>query len=317
MAKNTQNTQNTAQTQNNQIVTPMETMQSASTGIFSTDTLLADCETEVAGDVVEYRLTLKGKGDTEDCTITDQKAIEAIKGIQLADKLEKYVSFRKGAFLVQLVDSTFMKNNDIKSVAQLAKNYELGVETSTANALETVARRLCVSFDNDGKLHLADESLPVLSFWHYSQVISLVTQDSTGNWNYDSIKDFFKVAQVTPIMSQKRLKELFNEYRNGRLTGKVALPDSVTEKANKDAKRVEEAEAQKRKAEEAKRVVSATVALEKAEDFTSKQAVALSALDALTECLQAIGVEYDASDLRGLIADAEPPKATPKDKDEE
>lgn len=294
-----------------------ESASNFSAEMFTADSLLSECGTLVKAkdgtEVMEYSLRLKGKGETEDCTITDSAAIAAIKGIQAADKLEKYAAYRKGGFLVQLVDSRFMRDNEIKSVSQLAANYELGVETSTSNALENVARRLGVSFDENGNLHFADDSLPKLSFWHYSQIISLVTEDSAGAYNYDSLKDFLTAANVSPIMSQKRLKELFNDYRNGRLESKVALPDSVTEKAKKDAERVEKAEKERQKAEEAKRIVSASVALEKAESFTDKQDVALSALKALVDCLRVLGINADENEsidnLRLSIVSAEPPKA--------
>lgn len=293
-----------------------------STTMFSTDSLLSDCgtlvKTENGSEIMQYSYKLSGKGETEDYILTDPIAIEAIKGIQAADKLEKYSSYRKGAFLVQLVDSRFMKDNEIKSVSQLANNYELGVETSTSNALENVARKLGVYFDEYNNMHFADDELPRLSFWHYSQIISLVTDNENGGYSYDSLKDFLAVAHVSPIMSQKRLKELFNDYRNGRLAGSlVALPDSVTEKARKDAERVAKAENEKRKAEDAKRLVSASVALEKAEDFNSKQAVALSALDALCQCLEAIGIkDLGVIDkIREDIVNVEAPKAVLKEKE--
>lgn len=338
MSKNTK----TNATDNQKVAT--STAYGITADMFTDDKLLADVPSvtqnaDGGAEVIEYRMTLKGKGETADYTLTDPAAIKAIKGIQAADALEKYAAYRKGTFLVALVDSPFMKNNEVASVAKLAANYELGVETSTANALENVCRRLGVTFDENNDMHFADDTLPKLSFWHYSQIISLVTDSETGGYKYDSLKDFLRVAQVSPIMSQKKLKELFNDYRNGRLKGAtVELPDNVTEKARKDAERVAKAESEKKRAEDAKRIVSASVALEKAEDFTSKQAVALSAVDAVVECVKSIGItpaesvpaisaltvdgnfDGDISDimsflfyhLRESICHANPPTATPK-----
>lgn len=288
------------------------TMSTFAPNTFTSDNLLSDVESvvsEIGGnDVIEYKLRLVGKGDTEDYILTDLTAIEAIKGIQAADKLEKYATYRKGAYLVQLIDSPFMKDNELKSVSALAAKYELGVETSTANALESVARKLGVTFDENGTMSFADSELPMLSFWHYSQVISLVTQDEHGNFDYTCLKEFFRLAHVSPIMSQKTLKERFNDYRNGRMEGATAkLPDSVTEKAKKDAERIAQAEKEKQERENAKKIVSASIALEKAESFENKQAVALSALDALAECMGAIGISTAATffdDIREMIVDA-------------
>lgn len=318
MSKNTKNNASVNAQQASAEKVEASTAYGITADMFTDDKLLSDVtaiahKADGGAEVVEYQLLLKGKGDVADYMLTDVSAIKAIKGIQESDKLEKYAAYRKGSFLVQLVDSPFMRDNDVKSISELAKNYELGVETSTANALESVSRKLGVTFDENNNLHFADADLPQLSFWHYSQIISLVTENESGGYKYDSLKDFLRVAHVSPIMSQKKLKEMFNDYRNGRLEGSaVALPDSVTEKARKDAERAQKAEDEKRKAEDAKRVVSASVALEKAESFENKQAVALSAVDALKECLAAIGIDYDMSEMREVICNAEPPKATAK-----
>lgn len=289
---------------------------------FSTESMLKDYERVTKLDdgteVVSYSMNVDiidekvGSGVME---ITDASAIEAIVGLRNSEKLEKWASYRKGAYLVQLVDSSFMKDNDVKSVERLAKMINLGVEGSSANSLENVARKLGVAFDDNGNLSFADKDLPLLSFWHYNNIISLITQNDDGSYNYDSIKDFLRVANVTPLMSQKRLKELFNDYRNGRLSGSVALPDKVIEKATKEAKRMAE---MKEKAEKAKATVSAKTAIDNAKSFIEKKAVALSALEALKECIENIGepIDIDFDSIRAAIVEVEEtiPTATVKEK---
>ena len=289
---------------------------------FSKDSILKEYEKvtklENGSEVVSYSMSVDiidekvGSGVME---ITDASAIEAIVGLRNSEKLEKWASYRKGAYLVQLVDSSFMKDNDVKSVERLAKMINLGVEGSSANSLENVARKLGVSFDENGNLSFADSELPLLSFWHYNNIISLVTQNDDGSYNYDSMKDFLKVANVTPLMSQKRLKELFNDYRNGRLSGSVALPDKVSEKASKDAKRIAE---MKEKAEKAKATVSAKSAIDNAKTFMERKAVALSALEALQQCVENIGeaIDIDFDSIRLAIVELEEtlPTATVKEK---
>ena len=289
---------------------------------FSKDSILKEYEKvtklENGSEVVSYSMSVDiidekvGSGVME---ITDASAIEAIVGLRNSEKLEKWASYRKGAYLVQLVDSSFMKDNDVKSVERLAKMINLGVEGSSANSLENVARKLGVTFDDNGNLSFADSELPLLSFWHYNNIISLITQNDDGSYNYDSMKDFLRVANVTPLMSQKRLKELFNDYRNGRLSGSVALPDKVSEKATKDAKRIAE---MKEKAEKAKATVSAKTAIDNAKSFMEKKAVALSALEALQQCIENIGeaIEIDFDSIRLAIVELEEtvPTATVKEK---
>ena len=289
---------------------------------FSKDSILKEYEKvtklENGSEVVSYSMSVDiidekvGSGVME---ITDASAIEAIVGLRNSEKLEKWASYRKGAYLVQLVDSSFMKDNDVKSVERLAKMINLGVEGSSANSLENVARKLGVAFDDNGNLSFADSELPLLSFWHYNNIISLITQNEDGSYNYDSIKDFLKVANVTPLMSQKRLKELFNDYRNGRLSGSVALPDKVSEKASKDAKRIAE---MKEKAEKAKATVSAKSAIDNAKSFMEKKAVALSALEALQQCVENIGetidIDFDAIRLAIVEVEETIPTATVKEK---
>lgn len=290
---------------------------------FTTDSLLSSYQKDVAtnengNSVVKYEMILQGKGDVQDYTLTDQMAIAAIEGIRQADKLEKYASYRKGAFLVQLVDSPFMRDNQVASISELAKNYELGVETSTANALESVSRKLGVSFDELGNMHFADDTLPQLSFWHYSQIVSLVQAKENGGYDYSNLHEFLELAHVSPLMSQKRLKELFNDYRNGRIEGQqLALPDSVTEKAKKDAERVAKAEKEKKSAEDAKKIVSAKVAIDLAQSFVDKQSVAISAVQALRDCLTEIGVDFDLTEIMSAIASAKAPQATPVSKTNE
>lgn len=289
---------------------------------FSKDSILKEYEKvtklENGSEVVSYSMSVDiidekvGSGVME---ITDASAIEAIVGLRNSEKLEKWASYRKGAYLVQLVDSSFMKDNDVKSVERLAKMINLGVEGSSANSLENVARKLGVTFDDNGNLSFADSELPLLSFWHYNNIISLITQNDDGSYNYDSLKDFLKVANVTPLMSQKRLKELFNDYRNGRLSGSVALPDKVSEKASKDAKRIAE---MKEKAEKAKATVSAKSAIDNAKTFMERKAVALSALEALQQCVENIGesIDIDFDSIRLAIVELEEtvPSATVKEK---
>lgn len=289
---------------------------------FSKDSILKEYEKvtklENGSEVVSYSMSVDiidekvGSGVME---ITDASAIEAIVGLRNSEKLEKWASYRKGAYLVQLVDSSFMKDNDVKSVERLAKMINLGVEGSSANSLENVARKLGVSFDENGNLSFSDADLPLLSFWHYNNIISLITQNEDGSYNYDSMKDFLRVANVTPLMSQKRLKELFNDYRNGRLSGSVALPDKVSEKASKDAKRIAE---MKEKAEKAKATVSAKSAIDNAKTFMERKAVALSALEALQQCVENIGeaIDIDFDSIRLAIVEVEEtiPTATVKEK---
>ena len=289
---------------------------------FSKESILKDYEKvtklENGSEVVSYSMSVDiidekvGSGVME---ITDASAIEAIVGLRNSEKLEKWASYRKGAYLVQLVDSSFMKDNDVKSVERLAKMINLGVEGSSANSLENVARKLGVTFDDNGNLSFSDSDLPLLSFWHYNNIISLITQNDDGSYNYDSLKDFLKVANVTPLMSQKRLKELFNDYRNGRLSGSVALPDKVSEKASKDAKRIAE---MKEKAEKAKATVSAKSAIDNAKTFMERKAVALSALEALQQCVENIGetIDIDFDSIRLAIVEVEEtvPTATVKEK---
>ena len=313
---------------NNETMTQTTEVQASATqpvfaGVtFSTESMLKDYERVTKLDdgteVVSYSMNVDiidekvGSGVME---ITDASAIEAIVGLRNSEKLEKWASYRKGAYLVQLVDSSFMKDNDVKSVERLAKMINLGVEGSSANSLENVARKLGVQFDDNGNLSFADSELPLLSFWHYNNIISLITQNDDGSYNYDSIKDFLRVANVTPLMSQKRLKELFNDYRNGRLSGSVALPDKVSEKATKDAKRMAE---MKEKAEKAKATVSAKTAIDNAKSFIEKKAVALSALEALKECVDNIGepIDIDFDSIRAAIVEVEEtiPVATVKEK---
>lgn len=289
---------------------------------FSKESILKDYEKvtklENGSEVVSYSMSVDiideklGSGSME---ITDASAIEAIVGLRNSEKLEKWASYRKGAYLVQLVNSSFMQDNDVKSVERLAKMINLGVEGSSANSLENVARKLGVTFDDNGNLSFADRELPLLSFWHYNNIISLITQNEDGSYNYDSLKDFLKVANVTPLMSQKRLKELFNDYRNGRLSGSVALPDKVSEKASKDAKRMAE---MKEKAEKAKATVSAKSAIDNAKTFMERKAVALSALEALQQCVENIGetidIDFDAIRLAIVELEETVPTATVKEK---
>lgn len=289
---------------------------------FSKESILKDYEKvtklENGSEVVSYSMSVDiideklGSGSME---ITDASAIEAIVGLRNSEKLEKWASYRKGAYLVQLVNSSFMQDNDVKSVERLAKMINLGVEGSSANSLENVARKLGVTFDDNGNLSFADSDLPLLSFWHYNNIISLIIQNEDGSYNYDSLKDFLKVANVTPLMSQKRLKELFNDYRNGRLSGSVALPDKVSEKASKDAKRMAE---MKEKAEKAKATVSAKSAIDNAKTFMERKAVALSALEALQQCVENIGevIDIDFDSIRLAIVELEEtvPTATVKEK---
>lgn len=305
-----------SKTKNEVMATTNNAMTATFAGVtFNTDAILAPYMSEENG-VISYNMeveVLDDKLGVSSMSITDSHAIEAIIGIRNSEKLEKWSAYRKGAYLVQLVDSSFMKDNDISSVERLAKTINLGIEGSSANSMENVARKLGVAFDVNGNLSFADDTLPLLPFWHYNNIISLVTDKGDGTYNYDSLKDFLKVANVSPLMSQKRVKELFNDYRNGRLGNLVAIPDKVSEKAKADAKRAAE---NKAKAEKAKATVSAKTAIDNAETFTEKQAVALSALEAFKQCIENMGtvLEIDFDTIRTLIVNAEEvkPTATPK-----
>ena len=117
-------------------------------------------------EVVSYRMEvpiISGDNKGQLMAITDRTAIEAIEGIKVCQKLDKWISYKQGAYLVQLADSSFMQANEIGSINKLAQLIDLGVEMSTSNALETVARRLEVTFDDKGNLIIPD-NLPLLSF---------------------------------------------------------------------------------------------------------------------------------------------------------
>lgn len=328
--KNTQNTQNAMQEQNAQnAIQPYNPDSVKDTGIkggitFDKETILSQFATttiaENGQEVTSYKMVLdvleKDKLEVDKLEITDASAIEAIVGLQNADKLEKWSAYRKGAYLVQLANSSFMGSSDkIKSVEHLAKSVNIGVEGSSANALESVSRRLGVRFEN-GELHFADDTLPVLPFWHYNNIISLVTYDDDKQaYDYSALKAFIAKYSVSALMSQKRLKECFNEYRYD--TANLNLPDKVREKADKDKqnadKRKEKADAAQRQAEEAKSKVSAKLALENAKDFRTRKAVTLTALDALIDCVTSLkisevyeGLVYDCiSQLREMITECE------------
>lgn len=226
-------------------------------------------------------------------TTSNADVIESIVGLQNADKLEKWSAYRKGYYLVKLASTSFGEKQNCKSIKAIADKFQIGVDGSTANSLESVARRLGVYFDEAGILHFADDTLPRLSFWAYNNIISLVTENEAGaetTYNYDSLKDFIARSEITPLTSQKVVKELFNLYRNGKLNNEIALPDSVAERAEKDRKVKEEREAKKQEAEKAKAIVSARVAIENAKSFQEKQAVALSALKALQDCMEELAI---------------------------
>lgn len=264
---------------------------------FNTDAILAQyqhVEKDSQGnEVITYSMSVNGVGEHagETFDINDRHAIEAIVGLRNTQALDKWLSYRQGAYLMQLVDSPFMKNNEIKSVAKLADTIDLGVETSTSNALESVSRKLGVNFDDNGNLHLAD-GLPLLSFWTYSNIISLVVETDDG-YDRTHLIDFIKKCNVTPLMSQKKVKELFKDYKDGKIGESMSLPDKMAEKLKKEKEAKEKQSAEKEKAKQIAESASAYVTnrMASAENFMEKQAIILDLIDSLWQSIDSISEE--------------------------
>lgn len=264
---------------------------------FNTDAILSQyqhVEKDSQGnEVITYSMSVNGVGEHagETFDINDRHAIEAIVGLRNTQALDKWLSYRQGAYLMQLVDSPFMRNNEIKSVAKLADTIDLGVETSTSNALESVSRKLGVNFDANGNLHLAD-ALPLLSFWTYSNIISLVVETDNG-YDRSHLIDFIKKCNVTPLMSQKKVKELFKDYKDGKIGESMSLPDKMAEKLKKEKEVKEKQSAEKEKAKQIAESASAYVTnrMASAENFMEKQAIILDLIDSLWQSIDSISEE--------------------------
>lgn len=280
---------------NNENVTVLTTSMGEFSGIsFNTDTILEKYTVVTTDDqgqeIISYRMTVNGIGEHlgESWDITDRNAIESIEGLRNTQALDKWLSYRQGAYLMQLVDSSFMKDNEIKSVSKLADMIDLGVETSTSNALESVSRKLGVTFDNNGNLHLAD-GLPLLSFWTYSNIISLVVESEDG-YDRSHLVDFIQKCNVTPLMSQKRVKEIFKDYKAGKIGGTMVLPDKLADKVKKEEDTRRKAEEEKKKAEEIKNSATAYTAsrMETAKNFMERKAVVLDMIQGLFDAIASI-----------------------------
>lgn len=280
---------------NNENVTVLTTSMGEFSGIsFNTDTILEKYTVVTTDDqgqeIISYRMTVNGIGEHlgESWDITDRNAIESIEGLRNTQALDKWLSYRQGAYLMQLVDSSFMKDNEIKSVSKLADMIDLGVETSTSNALESVSRKLGVTFDNNGNLHLAD-GLPLLSFWTYSNIISLVVESEDG-YDRSHLVDFIQKCNVTPLMSQKRVKEIFKDYKAGKIGGTMVLPDKLADKVKKEEDTRRKVEEEKKKAEEIKNSATAYTAsrMETAKNFMERKAVVLDMIQGLFDAIASI-----------------------------
>ena len=267
---------------------------------FSEDDLLKNyivhTKTADGQEVVSYRMEvpiISGDNKGQLMAITDRTAIEAIEGIKVCQKLDKWISYKQGAYLVQLADSSFMQANEIGSINKLAQLIDLGVEMSTSNALETVARRLEVSFDDKGNLIIPD-NLPLLSFWTYSNIISLVDKDAMPNGHYDRthLIDFITKCNVTPLMSQKRVKELFKKYKSGEIEDCLQLPQNIIDEEKKRSEAKDKQEKEKKKADEIAKSAKAyaTDRMSNAKTFTEKKVVVLDLIATLADSL------YELSD---------------------
>ena len=247
-------------------------------------------------EVVSYRMEvpiISGDNKGQLMAITDRTAIEAIEGIKVCQKLDKWISYKQGAYLVQLADSSFMQANEIGSINKLAQLIDLGVEMSTSNALETVARRLEVTFDDKGNLIIPD-NLPLLSFWTYSNIISLVDKEPMTNGHYDRthLVDFITKCNVTPLMSQKRVKELFKKYKSGEIEDCLELPQNIIDEEKKRSDAKDKQEKEKKKADEIAKSAKAYASdrMSNAKTFTEKKVVVLDLIGTLADSL------YELSD---------------------
>ena len=242
-------------------------------------------------EVVSYRMEvpiISGDNKGQLMAITDRTAIEAIEGIKVCQKLDKWISYKQGAYLVQLADSSFMQANEIGSINKLAQLIDLGVEMSTSNALETVARRLEVTFDEKGNLIIPD-NLPLLSFWTYSNIISLVDKEPMTNGHYDRthLIDFITKCNVTPLMSQKRVKELFKKYKSGEIEDCLELPQNIIDEEKKRADAKDKQEKEKKKADDIAKSAKAYASdrMSNAKTFTEKKVIVLDLIATLADSL--------------------------------
>ena len=147
------------------------------------------------------------------------------------------------------------------------------------------------SFDDNGNLHLAD-GLPLLSFWTYSNIISLVVETDDG-YDRSHLIDFIKKCNVTPLMSQKKVKELFKDYKDGKIGESMILPDKMAEKIKKEKEAKEKQSAEKEKAKQIAESASAYVSnrMATAENFMEKQAIILDLIDSLWQSIDSISEE--------------------------
>lgn len=264
---------------------------------FNTESILKEFEkvtTDSQGnEIISYEMTVKtiNNDTSEYITITDRQAIESIRGLQNTQALDKWLNYRQGAYLVQLMDSRFITDNEIKSVSKLAEMIELGVETSTSNALESVARKLGVTFDENGNLELAD-NLPILSFWNYSSIISLVIETENG-YDRSHLKDFLTKCNISALTSQKKIKELFKKYKNGEIDDSLELPDKLAEKVKKEqvAKTKATSEKERAKSLSENTTLYITDKMSKAKTLSEKKAIALDLIDALNNAIESISAD--------------------------
>lgn len=246
-------------------------------------------------EVIKYAMELdiiSGENAGAKMTVTDSNAIEAIQGLRNVQTMEKWLSYKQGVYLMQLADSDFMKDNNITSVKKLSEIVELGVQTSTANALESIARKLQATFDENGNLHLVD-NLPILSFWAYNEIITLVTETDNG-YDLTVLKDFIEVANVTPLMTQKKIREKLKEYKQGKLNNKVALPDKISKAVEKQAETKKANDDKKAKNEKMLANTSDYLA-EKSANMTEqeKKVLACDLISKLSELTQEFGIDFD------------------------
>ena len=296
---------------NNEVMARSQALGGFESASFHTDDLLSKYEvkktTADGQEVISYRMEvpiISGDNKGQLMAITDRSAIEAIQGIKLTQALYKWLYYRQGAYLVQLADSTFMKANEINSINKLAQLIDLGVEMSTSNALESVARRLEVSFDDKGNLSIAD-GLPLLSFWTYSNIISLVPNEPMANGHYDRthLIDFIEKCNVTPLMSQKRVKELFKEYKAGNIEESLELPQNIIDEEKKRTDAKDKQDKEKKKAEEiAKSAMAyANDRLGKAKTFTEKKVIVLDLIDSLADSIYELSSSKEVEEYDHLL----------------
>lgn len=260
---------------------------------FDNETILKDFENVQldtdGNEIVSYKMVVQSLDDEiGNIVITDTQAIIALKGLENVQTVDKWLQYRRGAYLVELMSSRFAIDNDIKSVKKLAEIINLGIESSTCNSLESTARKLGVTFDMNGNLELADE-LPVLPFYHYSQIISLVEETENG-YDRTVLKDFIEKCNITPLTPQSKLKELFKKYKNGQINTTYELPDKLQEKINKENKAKQKADEEKKRAEELQKNTTMYIAdkTQNAKTIQDKKVIALDLIASLSDILENI-----------------------------